>query len=154
MKVPGKIVTSVLAAALAFHFAVTPASAAPLALFGGSPFSSKIVSLIKKIVKIIRHKHASPVTPPSTSKSSSGGGGSNAGPYIVGCVMGSALGIIGAAAIKYRSKGYRHEWMSQAKFEQYVYPADAQLTSDEIAAIGFTCGLGFFPVVANFDRQN
>jgi hypothetical protein len=62
-------------------------------------------------------------TPPSTSNR-------GAGPYIVGCIMGSALGLITAALAK----------------------KTGELTIDEAHAIAFTCGLGFFPVVANFKQ--
>jgi hypothetical protein len=59
------------------------------------------------------------------------GGGSSAGPWVVGCIGASALGLIVAALAK----------------------KTGELTIEEAQAIAFTCGLGFFPVVAKFKQS-
>jgi hypothetical protein len=53
---------------------------------------------------------------------------SKAAPWLLGCIFGSALGLISAAYLK----------------------KTGQLTAQEANAIAFSCGLGYFAVVRNF----
>jgi hypothetical protein len=53
---------------------------------------------------------------------------SKAAPWLLGCIFGSALGLISAAYLK----------------------KTGQLTAQEANAIAFSCGLGYFGVVRNF----
>ena len=67
-----------------------------------------------------------------------GGGGSSAtGKIVVGCIFGSALGLITAALAKGRI-------LNDKKVE---------LTHAEVWPIALTCGLAAFPVIASFRHQ-
>jgi hypothetical protein len=57
-------------------------------------------------------------------------GGHGAPTLLLGCIFGSAFGLIGAALAK----------------------KSGQLTIEEAQAIAFTCGLGAFPVMAKFNQ--
>ncbi|MEX2129686.1 MAG: hypothetical protein WD871_15815 [Xanthobacteraceae bacterium] len=119
MKTPSKIIATVLAATLATGSMAAPASAW---LWVHPPIKKKVVH---------------------------GGGSSKTGGLVVGCVMGSAFGLISAAIIK----GGGLKWMSQKEFETTPRDKSKELTSQEAAVIAFTCGLGAFPVIAGFRRQ-
>ncbi len=77
------------------------------------------------------------------------GGGHGKFPWPVACVMGSAFGLISAASIN----GGGLQLMSQKEFETTPRDRTKELTSEEAAAIGFTCGLGAIPVIASFRQQ-
>ena len=82
-----------------------------------------------------------PKTPPSVSH------GSNAGPLIVGCIMGSAFGAITASIRKASAMGNPPRWRSQAEHERIVksgYEKQFELTSAEAATALALCGLGSF----------
>ena len=68
-----------------------------------------------------------PRVPPVVSS----GGGSGAAPWLLGCIFGSAFGLISAAYLK----------------------KTGELTLQEAQAIAFSCGLGSFPVIASFRRN-
>jgi hypothetical protein len=70
---------------------------------------------------------AVPVCPPSNTHK----GGSSAGPYVIGCIAGSAVGLIVSALVKGRT-------------------TNSELTIPEAQLIGFTCGLGAFPVIGSY----
>jgi hypothetical protein len=73
--------------------------------------------------------------------------GSDQGAYIVGCIMGSALGAISAAIRKGNALGNPIRWRSQAEHEQIVrsgYEKQFELTNDEAATALAFCGLGSF----------
>lgn len=131
MKLSMKLIATALAAAIATGAAAQPASA-----FIFEPF---------KYLKSYKPH----------GKKSAHGGGSNAGAYVVGCVMGSALGLIGASIYKGRALGFQYRWMTQVEYEAYLRNRDRsiELTSDEAALIGFTCGLGAFPVMAKYNQR-
>jgi hypothetical protein len=74
--------------------------------------------------------------------------GSSGFPLVVGCVMGSAGGLIAASIIK----GGGLHYMSQKEFESTPRDKTKELTSQEAAFIGFTCGLGAIPVIASFKQ--
>jgi hypothetical protein len=63
--------------------------------------------------------------------------------------MGSAAGLISASIVK--AGGLQR--MSQKEFETTPRDKTKELTSQEAALIGFTCGLGAFPVMASFRQQ-
>lgn len=67
--------------------------------------------------------HCAPVPPVVSS-----GGGSSAAPFLLGCIFGSAFGLIAAAYLK----------------------KNGQLTTQQAQAIAFSCGLGAVPVIASF----
>lgn len=67
--------------------------------------------------------------PPATNTHN--GGGSSAGPYVIGCIGGSALGLIMAALVKGRT-------------------TNSELTIAEAQAIAFSCGLLAFPVIGSY----
>jgi hypothetical protein len=98
MKLSNKIVATALAAALATTAIATPS-------YAGAYY------------------HCAPV-PPSVSS----GGGSSAAPFLLGCIFGSAFGLIAAAYLK----------------------KNGQLTTQQAQAIAFSCGLGAVPVIASF----
>lgn len=83
-----------------------------------------------------------PKTPPKTSSGSGGG-------LFVGCVMGSAFGLIAASVVK----GGGLKYMSQKEWEDLKVKVPNPLTNDEASLIAFTCGLGAIPVIANFKKQ-
>ena len=75
---------------------------------------------------------------PVIKKHSGGGGGSSAtGKIVVGCIFGSAFGLIVAALAKGRI-------LNDKKVE---------LTHAEVWPIALTCGLATFPVIASFRHQ-
>ena len=119
MKTPIKIVATVLAAAVATSSMSAPASAW---------FWKHKVHYMKK--KKITH------TPKSSST----------GKLVVGCIMGSAVGLILASS----AKGGGMKWMTQKEFETTKRDTRNDLTNDEAATIAFTCGLGAFPVMASW----
>ncbi len=84
------------------------------------------------------------------------GGGSSAGPYVIACIAGSAIGLITASIAKGRAFGYPLRWMSQVEYEAYVRTRNKQadLTTQEAQLIAFTCGLGAFPVIAAYQTPN
>lgn len=70
---------------------------------------------------------------------------SNRGAYVVGCVMGSALGAISASIRKGTALGNPLRWRSQAEHEAIVKSGvekKYELTSDEAATALAFCGLG------------
>jgi hypothetical protein len=84
--------------------------------------------------------------PHSPPKKVSHHGGTRTGKLIVGCVMGSALGLILASS----AKGGGMKWMSQKEYEDLKVKVPNPLTNEEAATIAFTCGLGAFPVMASW----
>jgi hypothetical protein len=96
---------------------------------------------------------AVPVCPPTNTHN---GGGSSAGPYVIGCIAGSAIGLITASIAKGNAYGYPLRWMSQVEYEAYVRTRNKQadLTTQEAQLIAFTCGLGAFPVIAAYQTSN
>jgi hypothetical protein len=72
----------------------------------------------------------------------------NTGKIVVGCIMGSALGLITASVVK----GGGLKWMSQKEWEDLKVKVPNPLTNQEAAAIAFTCGLATGPVIANFQK--
>jgi hypothetical protein len=70
------------------------------------------------------------------------------------CVMGSAAGLIGASIVKARALGFQYRWLSQVEYERHQMDRDPtiELTSNEAALIGFTCGVGAVPVLARYSR--
>jgi hypothetical protein len=70
---------------------------------------------------------AVPVCPPTNTHK----GGSSAGPYVIGCIAGSAVGLMVSALVKGRA-------------------TNSELTIPEAQLIGFTCGLGAFPVIGSY----
>ena len=87
------------------------------------------------------------ICPPQTPPSVSHGSGSNAGPLIVGCIFGSALGAITASVRKASAMGNPPRWRSQAEHEKIVasgYEKQFELTNQEAATALALCGLGSF----------
>jgi hypothetical protein len=80
--------------------------------------------------------------------------GAKIGPYVVGCVMLSAGSLIVASVVKANAMGQPLRWMSQAQFEAYERTRDrsVELTAQEAAIIGFTCGIGSVAVLRNYWR--
>ena len=109
-----KIVATALAAALASSAFVVPSYATNPCVYTGG----------------ICH-------PPKPPKVKHGGGSSATGKIVVGCIFGSALGLITAALAKGRI-------LNDKKVE---------LTHDEVWPIALTCGLATFPVIASFRQQ-
>jgi hypothetical protein len=72
----------------------------------------------------------------------------SAGKLVVGCVMGSAFGLITASVVK----GGGLKWMTQKEFESKPRDRSKDLTNNEAAAIAFSCGLATPLVVANFKQ--
>lgn len=105
MSIKVRVVATAIAAAIASASLATPSEA----------FFSK-----KKYFfwKFLKHK----------KKKIPHGSSSSTGPIVVGCVMGSALGLITSALLK----------------------KTGELTNDEAALIAFTCGLGAFAVIPHF----
>jgi hypothetical protein len=69
------------------------------------------------------------------------------GQFVVGCIMGSALGAITAAIRKGNAMGNPLRWRSQAEHEAIVksgYEKQFELTNDEAATALAFCGLGSF----------
>ena len=69
------------------------------------------------------------------------------GQFVVGCIMGSALGAITAAVRKGNALGNPLRWRSQAEHEAIVksgYEKQFELTNDEAATALAFCGLGSF----------
>ena len=138
MKTPIKIVAIALVASFATSAMATPASAF---FFGPPKFF-----FFPKWHHFPKHPHVK--APKAAPTSSHSGGTSNAAPYVLGCIAGSALGLISASVIK----GGGLKWVSQKEWEDLRVKIPNPLTTQESQTIGFTCGLGFFPVVANFQR--
>jgi hypothetical protein len=69
-------------------------------------------------------------------------GGSSAGGIIVGCIMGSAAGLIFASIVK----GGGIKWMTQKEWEDLKVKVPNPLTTEEALFIAGTCGLGAFAI--------
>ena len=67
---------------------------------------------------------------------------SKAGGIIVGCIMGSAAGLILASIVK----GGGIKWMSQKEWEDLKVKVPNPLTTEEAMFIAGTCGLGAFAI--------
>jgi hypothetical protein len=63
-------------------------------------------------------------------------------PFIVGCIMGSAGGLILASIVK----GGGLKWMSQKEWEDLKVKVPNPLTTEEALLIAGTCGLAAFLV--------
>jgi hypothetical protein len=74
--------------------------------------------------------------PPSPPQSSS------TGKFVVGCIMGSAAGLIYASVVK----GGGIKYMSQKEWEDLKVKVPNPLTNDEAGLIAGTCGLAAFLV--------
>jgi hypothetical protein len=61
-------------------------------------------------------------------------------PFIVGCIMGSAGGLILASIVK----GGGLKWMSQKEWEDLKVKVPNPLTTEEAQLIAATCGLAAF----------
>ena len=61
-------------------------------------------------------------------------------PFIVGCIMGSAGGLILASIVK----GGGLKWMSQKEWEDLKVKVPHPLTTEEAMLIAGTCGLAAF----------
>lgn len=82
-----------------------------------------------------------------TEHSSKDKSNSNQGKFVVGCIMGSALAIITAAARKADANGNPLRWRSQAEHEAIVksgYEKQFELTNDEATTAAALCGAGAF----------
>jgi hypothetical protein len=115
MSIKVKVAASILAAA----FAV---SSAPASAFYIPP---------AKLCKWFPKK-----CPPSPPKSSS------TGKFVVGCIMGSAAGLIYASVVK----GGGIKLMNQKEWEDLKVKVPNPLTNDEAGLIAGTCGLAAFLV--------
>lgn len=69
-------------------------------------------------------------------------GSSSTGKFVVGCIMGSALGLIAASVVK----GGGIKWMTQKEWEDLKVKVPNPLTNDEAWMIASTCGLAAFAV--------
>jgi hypothetical protein len=74
--------------------------------------------------------------PPKTPKASS------TGKFFVGCVMGSAAGLIFASIVK----GGGIKWMTQKQWEDLKVKVPHPLTTEEAMLIAGTCGLYAFAI--------
>jgi len=110
MKKSTKIVATALAAALTTSTFAARSSAVPAC----GPSYPTLFAFVP------------PVCPtPSTS------GGSSAAPWFLGCIFGSAFGLISASYLK----------------------KTGQLTTQEAQSIAFSCGIAAVPVIASFNRN-
>jgi len=137
MRINLKIAATALAAAIATSSMSAPAAAFAPGFFFFKPFYFKPV--FKPPFKII--KYVKPPKPPHVSPTGGKGGtGSTSmttGKIVVGCLFGSALGLIAASLAKGKAMNDRN----------------VELTQQEAWTIAMSCGLGTFPVVANFQRN-
>lgn len=99
--------------------------------------STKIVATALAAALATSTLAAPSVAHPKVIKKFGGGGSSATGKIVVGCIFGSALGLITAALAKGRI-------LNDKKVE---------LTHDEVWPIALTCGLATFPVIASFRHQ-
>ena len=74
--------------------------------------------------------------PPKTPKASS------TGKFVVGCIMGSAAGLIFASIVK----GGGIKWMTQKEWEDLKVKVPHPLTTQEAMLIAGTCGLYAFAI--------
>jgi hypothetical protein len=74
--------------------------------------------------------------PPKTPKASS------TGKFVVGCIMGSAAGLIFASIVK----GGGIKWMTQKEWEDLKVKVPNPLTNQEAMLIAGTCGLYAFAI--------
>jgi hypothetical protein len=84
-----------------------------------------------------------PKAPPPKSS-----GISKTGGLVVGCIMGSAAGLIVASIVK----GGGIKLMSQKEWEDLKVKVPNPLTTEESQAIAFSCGLMTGPVIAGFKK--
>jgi hypothetical protein len=140
MKISMKVIAAVVAATLVSGSMASPASAfffGPPKFFFHFPkfpkFPHKPYTHVKKAPQVNSH-------------------GSNGFPWAVACVMGSALGLISASVAKATAAGQPPSWLSQVEYERTRNNNANHLTSSEAAGIGFSCGLGALPVIANNNR--
>jgi hypothetical protein len=125
-----KIIATAIAAVIA-----TSSMSAPASAFFGPHFFWKPHFFFWK--PHFPYKPYHPHKPPVKASNPTSHSGSSAGPYIVGCIFGGALGIIGAALAK--GKAY-----NDPKIE---------LTQNEVWPIILSCGLATGPVVAGFNQR-
>jgi hypothetical protein len=141
MKISMKLIATVLAAALVSGSMATPASAF---FFGPPKFFFHFPKFPFKPFK--------PHYPKAVKKTPTSANSSNSFPWVVACVMGSAVGLISASVAKATAAGQPPRWLSQVEYERTRNNTANHLTSTEAATIGFSCGLGAFPVIANYNR--
>jgi hypothetical protein len=79
--------------------------------------------------------------PPKVSKVPPSGG-SSTGKFFVGCIMGSAAGLIFASVVK----GGGIKWMTQKEWEDLKVKVPNPLTTQEAMLIAGTCGLYAFAI--------
>jgi amino acid transporter len=117
---------SIKATVIATATAVVAASA--FTVGSAVPASAEIV--------IPCYEHCYPKKSPSPPKSSS------TGKFVVGCIMGSAAGLIFASIVK----GGGIKWMTQKEWEDLKVKVPHPLTTEEAMLIAGTCGLYAFAI--------
>jgi hypothetical protein len=140
MKISMKLIATVVAATLVSGSMASPASA----FFFGPP------KFVFHFPKFPKYPHKPYTHVKKTPQVNSNG---NSFPWVVACVMGSALGLISASVAKATAAGQPPRWLSQVEYERTRNDTRNHLTSDEAAAIGFSCGLGAFPVIASYNKR-
>lgn len=146
MRISSKVIATVVAAAV-----VTGSMSAPASAFVGPWFFKPW--LFKPWFFKPHFKYPPYHPKPKSTPTSSSGSSMQTGQFVVGCIMGSALGLIWAAAAKAAANGQPLRWLSQTEYEATRNDTTNHLTSQQSALIAFSCGLGAFPVVASFDQQ-
>jgi hypothetical protein len=154
MKVRNAI-SATLAVSLAVAFTTAspqPANAFHFSIINGVCFNPAGNIIPLKAALKNPHCGFSPQNPPSQNypkvKRPNTDLNPNTGKLVVGCIMGSALGLITASVVK----GGGLKWMTQKEWEDLKVKVPNPLTNQEATAIALTCGLATGPVIANFRK--
>jgi hypothetical protein len=149
------VISTTIAVSLAVAFTAAspqPANAFHFSIINGVCFNP--AGNIIPLVAALKNPHCafSPQNPPNPNypkvKRPNADLNPNTGKLVVGCIMGSALGLIAASVVK----GGGLKWMTQKEWEDLKVKVPNPLTNQEATAIALTCGLATGPVIANFRK--
>jgi hypothetical protein len=151
------VISGTIAASLAAAFTAAspqPANAFHFTIINGVCFNPAGNIIPLKAALKNPHCAFTPENPPNPEypkgkgKIKTESSGMKTGKIVVGCLMGSALGLITASVVK----GGGLKWMTQKEWEDLKVKVPNPLTNNEAATIAFTCGLATGPVIANFRK--
>jgi hypothetical protein len=149
------VISAAIAASLAVAFTAAspqPANAFHFTIINGVCFNPAGNVIPLKAALVNPHCAFSPQNPPNPNypkvKQPNADLHPNTGKLVVGCIMGSALGLIAASVVK----GGGLKWMTQKQWEDLKVKVPNPLTNQEATAIALTCGLATGPVIANFRK--